>query len=294
MRIEQLNLEHHFLNRPPALDFVWPGLLAGTVGAVVAPGGTGKSFWALEAAMAVACGIKGGDLLGLAPMHSGRAVYLAVEDPETVLQHRVHSIGTHLDPAAQDAIAERLSVFPMLGQAVDIQDPETLEILVEYCSDARLVILDTLSRIHTGDENSNGEMAQLIGTLEYLAAKSGAAVVFVHHTSKGSAKGGQIDQQHAARGASALIDNARWCGFLAGMDENEARNLSANGRVPIGIENKRSFVRFGCSKNNYDTAETDIWYRRETGGVLEPIALVQLREDGTDPSHQEMEIEDLL
>ena len=72
-----------FENEPPALDFIWPGFLAGTVGALVAPGATGKSFWALEAAMSVACGAAvdckaaGGDLVGLAPERSGRVVYFA-------------------------------------------------------------------------------------------------------------------------------------------------------------------------------------------------------------------------
>ncbi len=47
---------------PPVLDFIWPGFLAGTVGALVAPGATGKSFWALEAAMSIACSVAGGDL----------------------------------------------------------------------------------------------------------------------------------------------------------------------------------------------------------------------------------------
>ncbi|WP_425335602.1 hypothetical protein [Pseudomonas syringae] len=37
------------------------------MGALVAPGATGKSFWALEAAMAIACSVAGGDLVGLAP-----------------------------------------------------------------------------------------------------------------------------------------------------------------------------------------------------------------------------------
>ncbi|WP_223925546.1 AAA family ATPase, partial [Aeromonas caviae] len=38
-----------FQQEPPQLDFIWPGFLAGTVGALVAPGATGKSFWALQA-----------------------------------------------------------------------------------------------------------------------------------------------------------------------------------------------------------------------------------------------------
>ena len=48
------------------------GFLAGTVGALVAPGATGKSFWALEAAMpSIACTVSGGDLVGLAPHTPG-------------------------------------------------------------------------------------------------------------------------------------------------------------------------------------------------------------------------------
>lgn len=63
-----IDVQAAFENDPPALDFVWPGFLAGTVGALVAPGGAGKSFWALEAAMAVAGGdAPGSDLLGLGP-----------------------------------------------------------------------------------------------------------------------------------------------------------------------------------------------------------------------------------
>ena len=85
-----------FEQEPPALDFIWPGFLAGTVGALIAPGATGKSFWALEAAMAVACTTPGGDLLQLAPARNGRVLYLAGEDPVPALVRRVHSIGQHL------------------------------------------------------------------------------------------------------------------------------------------------------------------------------------------------------
>lgn len=71
-----LDIMAAFTNEPPELDFIWPGFLAGTVGALVAPGATGKSFFALEAAMSIACSVAGGDLVGLAPAHTGRVVYL--------------------------------------------------------------------------------------------------------------------------------------------------------------------------------------------------------------------------
>jgi len=117
-----LDIMAAFTNEPPQLDFIWPGFLAGTVGALVAPGATGKSFWALEAAMAVACSVPGGDLLDLKPRHTGRVVYLAGEDPELALIHRLHSIGQHLSLEARVSIAENLTIEPVIGKRLDIMN----------------------------------------------------------------------------------------------------------------------------------------------------------------------------
>ncbi len=273
-----INIMEAFTKEPPELDFIWPGFLAGTVGALVAPGATGKSFWALEAAMAVACSAEGGDLLGLNPKHTGRVVYLAGEDPEPALIRRVHAIGKHINQSGREAIAERLTLEPVMGSRMDIMNERHLARVIEFCADARLIVLDTLSRIHGLDENSNGDMARLISTLEHLAATTGASVLFLHHVSKGSAREGQTDQQQAARGASALIDNARWCGFVAKMTEDEAKHLSnrAYDRKPIGGERRSSFLRFGVSKQNYDTPQDDRWYVRTEGGVLLPVELLEV------------------
>lgn len=266
-----------FTHEPPQLDFIWPGLLSGTVGALVAPGATGKSFWALEAAMAVACSVAGGDLLQLNPQHTGRVVYLAGEDPEPALIRRIHAIGRHLNPQAREAIAENLTLEPIMGKRLNVMDVAHLRRVIDYCADSRLIVLDTLSRIHLLDENSNGDMARLVATLEHVAASTGAAVLYLHHVSKGSAREGQTDQQQAARGASALIDNARWCGFVAKMSEDEARRLSdrACDRHPIGNDRRGFFIRFGASKQNYDPTPLDKWYERREGGVLVPVELME-------------------
>ena len=109
-----INIMEAFQQEPPQLDFIWPGFLAGTVGALVAPGATGKSFWALEAAMSIACSVAGGDVVNLKPQHTGRVVYLAGEDPEPALIRRVHAIGQHLNQSAREAIAENLTLVPFL------------------------------------------------------------------------------------------------------------------------------------------------------------------------------------
>ncbi len=277
-----IDLRAAFENEPPPLDFIWPGFLAGTVGALVAPGATGKSFWALEAAMSIACSVAGGDLVGLAPTHSGRVIYLAGEDPQPALVCRIHAIGKHLSQQAREAIAENLTLEPILGKRLDVMDDRHLARVIEFCTEARLIVLDTLSRIHTRDENSNGDMAQLVATLEHVAVRTGASVLYLHHVSKGSARECQTDQQQAARGASALIDNARWCGFVAKMTEDEAMRLSDRtyNREPIGNDRRGYFVRFGVSKQNYDATQLDRWYSRHGGGVLLPVELLDVKQDG--------------
>ncbi|MBL4572947.1 MAG: AAA family ATPase [Gammaproteobacteria bacterium] len=265
-----------FQTTPPQLDFIWPGFLAGTVGALIAPGATGKSFWALEAAMSVACNVPGGDLVGLSPEHTGRVVYIAGEDPIPSLTRRVHAIGKHLSPDARYAIAYNLTIKPIIGQRFNLMNDKHLAILVEYCTNSRLLVLDTLNRIHQLDENSNSDMSRLLRSLEYVSSTTGCAILFLHHTSKGSARDGQLDQQQAARGASALIDNTRWCGFVAKMTKEEAENLSEGAGGQSISENRRGlFVRFGISKQNYDVTPLDRWYKRCEGGVLLPAELME-------------------
>ncbi|HBS17049.1 MAG TPA: replication protein A, partial [Halomonas sp.] len=113
-----IDLMWAFENEPPPLDFIWPGFLAGTVGALVAPGATGKSYWALEAAMCIACSVAGGDVLKLNPPKTGRVIYLAGEDPEVVLLRRSHAIGKHLGHSARASIAENLVLESIMGKGL--------------------------------------------------------------------------------------------------------------------------------------------------------------------------------
>lgn len=272
-----IDVANAFESSPPALDFIWPGFLAGSVGTLVAPGGTGKSFWALSAAIAVACDVPGGDILELAPSKCGRVVYLAAEDPEPVLHNRLHTIGAHLPPAARASAASRLSLISMVGSLPNVMDREWLQTIVRLAKDARLIVMDTLSRVHSLDENSNSDMAQLVARLEYLARETGAAVLYLHHVSKSAQWNKQTDQQAAARGASALVDNVRWAAHLTVMDQFDASRWAAPGDLkPIGEVRRTRFLRFGVTKQNYGPRSgVDQWYERVQGGVLVPVTLTE-------------------
>lgn len=76
---------------PPRLDFVLPGLLSGTLGVLVSPGGAGKSMLALGLASCVAAGRSLWNLLPGDPT-AGTTLLVSAEDPSAILAHRLHAM----------------------------------------------------------------------------------------------------------------------------------------------------------------------------------------------------------
>ncbi|MNB80018.1 Regulatory protein RepA [compost metagenome] len=262
-----------FDEKQPDPDFLWPGFLAGTVGALVAPGATGKSFWALQAAMAVACHVPGGDLLGLNPTQNGRVYYIAGEDPELALTQRLYSMSSHLGIEARESIAKHLVIDSVMGTQLNLINDDQRKTLIEKCRGARLLVIDTLSRVHQLDENSNADMSRLIAAFEDISKATGAAVLFLHHANKMSIREGQGDHQHAARGASSLIDNSRWCAYMSKMTEDESKRLTERAGGAAILGRRAYLVRYGVSKQNYGQTQPEQWFTRADGGVLIPATL---------------------
>jgi RecA-family ATPase len=269
---------------PEPLDFVLPGLLAGTVGSLIAPGATGKSFAALELLTQIATGK---DMLGLGRQPTGTAVLLAAEDPAGVLHARLRAIRAHLDETEREDLKANALVLPCLGRAGDLlDDGKTADKIERVAQGARLVVLDTLSRWHTGEENERRDAAKVMRALERVAERTGAAIIFLHHTSKAATLEGNGDKQQAGRGSSVFVDEARWVAFLQTMTQDEARTL---GRTE---EERRSFVRYGVSKANYCPPQPEIWLHREAGGVLVPVELARVEKKAATAKPAKKEVED--
>jgi RecA-family ATPase len=270
--LKRLDLRNAFTTQPPPLDFVLPGMIAGTVGALVAQGGAGKSWVALELAMAVA---GGPDLLEIGIEATGPVLYLPAEDPELALQHRLFAAAPQFDDAARDQLAEALEIVPLMGRSVDLMTSAWASAVERMAEGKRLVVIDTLRRFHSGDENSAGDMAKLLGVMERLCASTGASMLFLHHTAKGAALNGAGDQQQASRGSSVLVDNVRGGQFnLSGMTEAEAR---AHGIDP---GERRQFVRLVQAKANFGAPIPDMWFRRADGGILLPAGIERMDDGG--------------
>ncbi|GAB0146981.1 hypothetical protein EsHS_00007364 [Epichloe bromicola] len=237
-----INILEAFAAAPPPLDYVLPNMVAGTVGALVSPGGAGKSMLALQLAAQIA---GGPDLLEVGELPTGPVIYLPAEDPPTAIHHRLHALGAHLSAEERQAVADGLLIQPLIGSLPNIMAPEWFDGLKRAAEGRRLMVLDTLRRFHIEEENASGPMAQVIGRMEAIAADTGCSIVFLHHASKGAAMMGAGDQQQASRGSSVLVDNIRWQSYLSSMTSAEAEEWG------VDDDQRRFFVRFGVSKANY-------------------------------------------
>lgn len=257
-----------FTELPPPIDYVLPNMVAGTVGALVSPGGAGKSMLALQLATQIA---GGPDLLGVGELPTGPAIYLPAEDPPAAIHHRLYALGTHLSAQERQAVASRLLIQPLIGSLPDMMTPEWFDGIKRAAEGRRLMVLDTLRRFHVEEENASGPMAQVIGRMEAIAADTGCSIVFLHHTSKGAAMMGAGDQQQAGRGSSVLVDNIRWQSYLSGMTAADAEEWG------VDDSQRPYFVRYGVSKVNYGAPFKERWFRRHNGGVLKPAVLEKQR-----------------
>jgi RecA-family ATPase len=89
-----------------------------------------------------------------------------------------------------------------------------------------LVILDPLASFDVGEvETDNTAAGKFMAMLQELAEKTGAVVLLVHHTTKGSRKPGADADATNVRGSSALTDNARWVAELK-FDGDDALTLA--------------------------------------------------------------------
>ena len=264
---------------PPTLDFVLPGLTAGSVGTVVGAGGVGKTMLLTQLGMAVATGSPAFDNPLTPRSAPARVVLIAAEESSDILRIRLHAIKKWMDSQPEKSssstvaadsdftalLDKNLRLVPAAGQSVALVNhgatTEFFDILCKFCAGARLIIIDPLRRLHDGDENSSSSMTHIVQVLEALARHTGAAVIVAHHVSKASMFNAVTDSAAASRGSSALTDAVRWQANLSGMSEAVARKHRLSGQ-------HKSYACLDFSKANYIAPEPPMWLKRLEGGVL--------------------------
>jgi len=168
--------------------------LVGAAGILGGAPKTGKSFFALELAVAVASATAAaGRFVVAAP---GPVLLCAAEDPPAVVVQRLAALA-----AARNQALAALPVQVIVEPGVRLPDGlDRLAATVAHLT-PRLLVLDPLIRLHRADENSAAEMAVVLDGLRTLARATACAVLLVHHTRKAPAGG---VAGHGLRGSSDL------------------------------------------------------------------------------------------
>ena len=147
---------------------------------------SGKTFWALSVATAIATGT---ECYGR-KTDPGLVVYLASEAPASI-RSRMQAIkkfhGCNLENLAMVPV-------PMNFYSGDQDAHDVIELVraVEQIKGrpVRLIIGDTLARMSAGaNENSGEDMGPVMARFDQVATATGAALMIIHHNGKDAAKG---------------------------------------------------------------------------------------------------------
>lgn len=257
-------------------DWLVQGVLEkGTLAAIVGESGSGKSFLAID----LACSVATGRNWHGNPTQKGAVFYLAGEG-RSGISRRLGAWEHHTQSSS----------VPMMfsSRAIDLGDsrdnlPMVLQALRSSSQKPVLIIIDTLARHHSGDENSASEMSAFINNLDQLREEFGATVIIVHHAGK--------DLTRGARGSSA---------FRAALDHELAVTKPETGMVNLQCTKAKDaepFAPMGFRLLSVDVVDEQGRLLAEPDGtpitscVLEPAEYVKKQQAQNPTDQQQVFIE---
>jgi RecA-family ATPase len=283
------NVANLLTTAPPAREWLVRNVLPhNVVGLLGAAGGTGKSFAKLQLAVSLATRTP---WLGMELGVEGSSLILSAEDDRDEIHRRLHAVVKHCYPPGHpehtkglEAIGSRVFILDRVGGDNRLTttvggEIERTELADRIIATAKampeapvLIVLDPLARFDGGDPNSNADGTRLIETAEHVRRETGATVLLPHHVSKAGIRDSEAGQE-AIRGASGLVDGARWVGLMATLRRDDARKY--------GVEagEARRFIHLAIVKGNYGPPWEGLWLERGEGGVLYPTTLTLSRAD---------------
>ena len=230
------------------------------VGALAATGGTGKTFFLMALAAALA---SGGKLGPISAPKSLNVLCIFGEDDQDELGRRFWDICKGDFPKKLHAASVYGQVGPLMR--MDGKNPvktdgfRWLDETITRHPGLEVLIFDPKSRFYGLEENNNDHATQWIGCLEELRVRHGITILFATHTSEANA--GKVSQA-MNRGASAIVDGCRWQAGMATMDKDTADRYC--------ITDRHNYVVFGAPKSNYTPRQGNpIYFKRGQAGVLE-------------------------
>lgn len=210
-------------------------LPSGATALLAAPGGCGKTYLLMQAAIAAACGCEWLNTKAERPI---KVLFLAAEEDDNELYRRAqiiaHSMGIRENPKLLELAENNLRIFGRLGRNERLINEEgkpqdvflKLKLFLEKNPDIKLVILDPATDYMSSDteidQAAAKEWVKLLSILTLLEGKP--TILVAHHTRKENQgtifKASEKDKipdlnAESIRGAIALVNSFRWSMVLA-------------------------------------------------------------------------------
>jgi|GEM_PF-2161077 len=253
----------------PERAWIIPGLLLrGYVTMGIAPAGTGKSVFAMVAAIMVAVGKP---LLKRELREQTNVLVLNNEDDQDEIDRRVAGICQRYE-IAFGALTGKLfmlsgygspHIFAQQNDNGTVAATRTTAKLIEFCNKNQigLIIADPFVSTHDVPENDNTEIEKVMTVYRSIARDTGAAMFAIHHTGKNHTEYSEAHagNQDAGRGASSLTGAVRINFTLARMSRKTADSLD----IDWSLGNR--LVRLDDGKVNFALkSEKEEWYELES------------------------------
>lgn len=180
---------------PPPVDWLVQDLIVrGASHILMGEPGIGKSWLTMALCLGV---VRGSEWLGQPILHKGRVLYVDEENAEGLVFHRLRG---QLGMTEEEA--KNVRYLNNQGILLDRDSDSLIDEALEFSPE--LIVLDSLTRFHMGEEDKAGPMAQLYNSaLKPLARETGAALVLLHHTGKTESN----SSYRRSRGSGEIIAN---------------------------------------------------------------------------------------
>ncbi|MFH0996415.1 MAG: AAA family ATPase [Pseudomonadota bacterium] len=271
----QTRISDRLKSEPPPAEFIMnifgrPFLKKGIVSSIVAPGGTGKSFFAKRLIYMMASGDSWGPFT--APQKL-KTLYLSGEDDSDDLDRRVWPIGNGDFPEGFQVASVVGRVGPLMEFGPNGNPQVTkwrgwLKETILAHEGLDVLILDPMSKFYGLNENSNENANSFINMLQTLSLETGGInIVYIHHANKQSVSENGIGKA-TGRGASAFRDGVRFELTLKDIDAADAKRFGIEG-------NLRSYFKMDATKTNYsgEISAPVFFMKNQDTGVPEYIDL---------------------
>lgn len=264
---------------------VFAGLTRGDVGMLVAPGDTGKSYFALYISLLSASTMDFKDPFCTA--HGKKILYINYEDRPTEFVKRQRYIVSSIKNMLfenQIPIQEQEIINSFKNNFFAVSPQKTFflfkeqkgmlrritknfEKLKEMTDGKDVLVLDTWSRSALISDVSNQVASEAIATLEEFAREQNIAILLLHHTSKGANIEGRVGTD-AIRGASAQYYNIKYIIQMQRMNENiKAFKNEKLEQYVKSMSNKEHCLLVYEGKNNYGQKNAYIYIKDKMTGA---------------------------